>query len=497
VYTLHVMNADGTALQQISAFEMFEWTPHVDAHGRILYARWDYVDRYNMPYMSLWSTMPDGSNPQAVFGNYTQNPHCVFEARNIPGSSKFIFTACAHHAMIGGSLVLLDTSQGTDGEAPMRRLPPEVCFPESEGWPHTYFANPWPLSEEHYLACWSSSPLPPGVPRPQWAMPGPINDLGIYLFDAFGNLNLLYRDPQLSSMFPLPVRRRPPAPVAAERMARQAAEEGRLLVLDVYQGLESVPRGSVRELRIVGVPAKTHPTMNYPAMGITRDDPGKFVLGTVPVEPDGSAFFAAPAGVPFFVQALDESGMAVQTMRSATYVQAGQSFSCIGCHEHRHSAPPNTLPAAASRSPSRITPCPDGSWPLDYSVLVQPVLEEHCVRCHQPGADGAKFDLTRGRSYKAMIDYGTPSLRSHVMERYLAGRSVPGAGAAQTNALWPLLAGGHYDVRLDPDDVERLVVWMDTYGQLRGSFDARQEEELRKLRQKLISAVGAATRRRP
>ena len=211
VYTLHVINTDGTGLQQISAFEMFEWTPHVDDHGRILYARWDYVDRYNMPYMSLWSTMPDGSNPQAVFGNYTQNPHCVFEARNIPGSNKLIFTACAHHAMIGGSLVLLDTTKGTDGETPMTRLTPEVCFPESEGWPHTYFANPWPLSEEHFLVCWSSTPLPPGVPRPQWGMAGPVNDLGIYLFDAFGNLNLLYRDPQISSMFPLPVRPRPRA----------------------------------------------------------------------------------------------------------------------------------------------------------------------------------------------------------------------------------------------------------------------------------------------
>ena len=301
--------------------------------------------------MSLWSTMPDGSNPQAVFGNYTQNPHCIFEARNIPGSNKLIFTACGHHAMIGGSLVLLDTTKGTDGETPMTRLTPEVCFPEAEGWPHTYFANPWPLSEEHYLVSWSSSPLPPGVPRPQWGMPGPTNDLGIYLFDAFGNLNLLYRDPQISSMFPLPVRPRPRPPIASHRTFEPQADEGHVLVLNVYQGLAGIPAGSIRKLRIVGVPAKTHPTMNFPAMGITRDDPGKFVLGTVPVEADGSAFFAAPSGVAFFVQALDEQGMAVQTMRSATYVQPGQSFSCIGCHEQRSSSPPNAVAAAALPRP--------------------------------------------------------------------------------------------------------------------------------------------------
>lgn len=493
VYTLHVINADGTGLQQISAFEMFEWTPHVDDQGRILYARWDYVDRYNMPYMSLWSTMPDGTNPQAVYGNYTQNPHCVFEARNIPGSHKLIFTACGHHAMIGGSLVLLDPTRAADGETAMQRLTPEVCFPEAEDWPHTYFANPWPLSEEHYLACWSGSPLPPGVPRPHWAMPGPVNDLGIYLFDAFGNLNLLYRDPQISSMFPLPLRARPRPPIAAQRGVQPTDDEGQVLVLNVYQGLEPVLPIRIEQLRIVGVPAKTHPTMNFPAMGITRDDPGKFVLGTVPVEADGSAYFTVPSGVAFFLQALDERGVAVQTMRSATYVQPGQSFSCIGCHEHRSSSPPNARANAAFRAPSPITPGPEGSWPLDYTVLVQPVLEQHCVRCHQPGTDGAQWDLTRDRSYTTLIDYGTPSLRTHVQARYQAGKSVAGEGAAQTNALWRLLNAGHYEVQLDPEAAERLMIWMDTYGQLRGAFDAHQEEELLRLRQRLLSAAQTRT----
>jgi len=193
VYTLHVMGLDGRNIEQISPFEMFEWTPSIDHDGRILYSRWDYVDRHNTPYMSLWSTMPDGTAPLAVFGNYTRNPHCVFEPRSIPGSRKLIFTASAHHAQTGGSLVLLDPRLGTDGEAPMTRLTPEVCFPESEGWPSTYFVNPYPLAEEHYFVAWSGSPLSPGVPqppeRPVWSMPGPTNDLGVYLFDTFGNMN--------------------------------------------------------------------------------------------------------------------------------------------------------------------------------------------------------------------------------------------------------------------------------------------------------------------
>ncbi len=483
VYTLHTIDRDGGNLAQISAFEMFEWTPHVDDQGRILYARWDYVDRYNMPFMSLWSTNPDGTNPQAVFGNYTRNPHCIFEARSIPGSQKLAFTACGHHAMLGGSLVLLDPSKGADGEVPMTRLSPEVCFPESEGWPHTYFANPWPLAEQHYFVAWSHSPLPPGTPRPQWGMPGPPNDLGIYLFDAFGNLNLLYRDNTISSMYPMPVRPRMRPPVVASRTSDREGNQGRMLVTNVYEGLKQVPQGSIRQLRIVAVPAKTHPTMNFPMMGITHDDPGKCVLGTVPVEPDGSAYFRVPSGVSFFVQALAADGMAVQTMRSATYVQPGQSYSCIGCHEHRNTAPPNTVPLAAMKSPASLTPGPEGSWPVDYLTLVQPVLEKNCVNCHAPGKDGAKFDLTAAKSYATLVDYGKPSLREHVQSAYQAGQSVAGAGAAQTNALWPLLAKGHYDVRLSDEDRQRLAVWMDTYGQLRGAFDTHQEEELRSLRE--------------
>ncbi|MDP6161011.1 MAG: hypothetical protein QF881_09130, partial [Acidimicrobiales bacterium] len=338
-------------IEQISPFEMFEWTPSIDHDGRILYSRWDYIDRHNMPYMSLWSTMPDGTAPLAVFGNYTRNPHCFFEARSIPGSRKIIFTASAHHAMTGGSLVLLDPQRGTDGLAPMTRLTPEVCFPESEGWPSTYFVNPYPLAEEHYLTAWSDSPLPSGVPqppeRPAWAMPGPTNDLGVYLFDTFGNMNLIYRDPAISSMYPLPIRPRRRPPTISSLVKIDGPQEAEMLLQDVYQGLETIPRGTIRRLRLVGVPPKTHPTMNNPAIGVTRDDPGKFVMGTVPVEKDGSAYFRAPSGVTFFLQALDEQGMAVQTMRSATYLQPGERRSCIGCHEHRQTAPPNVATAAA------------------------------------------------------------------------------------------------------------------------------------------------------
>lgn len=484
IYTLHTIDAAGGNLRQISPFESFEWTPSIDHQGRILYARWDYVDRNAMPYISLWSTLPDGTGARAVFGNYTDNPHCVFEARAIPGSQKIIFTASAHHSNTAGSLVLLDPNRGSDGTGPMTRLTPEVPFPEVEAWPNTYFANPYPLSEEHYLVAWSDRPLRQAGDEHGGA-------LGIYLFDAFGNLNLLYRDPSLSCENPLPVRPRQRPPQVSPRVDWDGPQEGRMVVADVYRGLESIPRGSIRRLRVVGIPAKAQPNMNRPVLGLAMDDPGKFVLGTVPVDADGSVHFRVPSGVSFFLQALDEEGMAVQTMRTATYVQPGEVVTCIGCHEPRNLAPPNRLPLAARREPSKLEPGVEGSWPLDYQVLLQPVLERRCVQCHRPGGEDADFDLTAEKSYLSLVDYGNPSMRAHVLTRYREGRSTAGSGAAQTSPLVKLLKQGHYEVQLDGEEWERLSTWLDLYGQRLGSFGEEQEERLRQFRTRIVSSLGS------
>ncbi|MBM4031172.1 MAG: hypothetical protein FJ291_05235 [Planctomycetes bacterium] len=479
VYTLHRMDPDGTDLVAISPFESFEWTPSVAHDGRILYARWDYVDRHNMPFMKLWSVHPDGGLPNLVYGGFTRNPHCVFEARAIPGSHKLIFTASAHHAITAGSLCLLDPSRGTEETPPITRLTPDVCFPESEGWPSNYFANPYPLSERYHLVAWCPKPIQPHQP----------NGTGLYLFDAFGNLELIYRDPEIACTCPLPLRPRPkPHELALAVGDDRANPEGRFLVLDVYRGLTGIAPGSVKRLRLVGVPAKTQPHMNTPNLGATADDPGKCVLGTVPVEADGSAHFKVPAGVNLFLQALDADGLAIQTMRTITSVQPGHTVSCIGCHEQRQEAAPNVLASAAARPPAPITPGPEGSWPLRYDKLVQPVLDKHCVRCHAPGGDPkavAKLDLTPAKSYGLLVNYGGPSLYAHVRGYYGKSQSDPGKGAALTSPILAHLRKGHKDAKLDPDAWERLITWMDTYAQRQGHFSPEQEAALAAFRQRL------------
>jgi hypothetical protein len=183
-------------------------------------------------------------------------------------------------------------------------------------------------------------------------------------------------------------------------------------------------------------------------------------------------------------------------MRSLTYVQPNQTLSCIGCHEHRDLAPGlpsghGSPPLAATREPSKLRPGPEGSWPLRFDRLVQPVLDNHCVRCHRPDADdpqGARFDLTAANSYQNLMSFGGKDLHSLAFEK---DRSVVGDCPARRSKLLALLTQGqgHYDVRLDPGSHRRLVTWMDTYAQRLGHFSDQQEEELRRLRQEMAAIL--------
>jgi len=103
--------------------------------------------------------------------------------------------------------VALEPVTGEDSLDAVERLTPEVCFAEADGWPKSYFHSPWPLSEDHYLVAFSFDPLP-GMSS------GESRDTrtGLYYFDRWGNLELLYRDPEASAMYPIPLTPRPVPP---------------------------------------------------------------------------------------------------------------------------------------------------------------------------------------------------------------------------------------------------------------------------------------------
>ncbi|MCP4645503.1 MAG: hypothetical protein GY851_33980 [bacterium] len=473
-YTLHRMEGDGSDIRTLSYNDVNEWFPTVSNTGLIMYARWDYIDRDAVTHQNLWASRPDGTNPIAVWGNATPSPHCTFQMQPVPNSGKFVLTASAHHSVAGGSIVLLDPEVAADGEAAVTRLTPDVPFPEAESRDiREYYTAPWPLSEKYFLVAYSPTPLvwEPGANKE--------NALGIYTLDAFGNRELIYRDPDIGATNPCPLRARPCPPTIPSQLPVSAPATGEVFVADVQHGLGDLEPGTVKELRIVQIFPKSTPIANTPPIGMAREENGRAILGTVPVEADGSARFLVPANKPFLFQALDEHGDAYQTMRSLTYLQPGEKISCAGCHESKLSAPPNTL--ASRRPPSDITPETFGAEPFSFMRMVQPVLDEHCTECHK-GDDAPKdIVLTSApmKGYTASywslcgdVDFWGPGTNPENAAKALVPRfggrnqiqiTPPGGQyGARGSRLMRMLRKGHKEVELSADELRRIAAWIDS-----------------------------------
>ncbi len=517
VYTLARMEADGRNPHSVSFHETHEWDPCLLNDGRVVYTRWDYVDRNAVHYQQLWSARPDGSNVRIYYGNNTWNPTGIWEARAIPGSSRIMATASPHHGMSAGSIILLDTTQAVDGKEPLTRLTPEVRFPESESplafgpppassdfdtpvkqywrsplteswmektateeekrWPGHCYKSPWPLSEKFFIVSYSFDQLL-GEPGPN--IP---NMFGIYLADAFGNKELIYRDPAISSLWARPLARRRPPPEVATSVSDPGEDSGTFLLRDVMESWPHLPTNTpVTHLRIIQVLLKTTPNADSPRVGAAFAAPGKQVLGTVPVETDGSAFFEVPARTPVLFQALDARGRAVQSMRSLVYLQPGENESCIGCHEHRMKKEPSgAQPLASRRAPSKIRPGPDGALPFSYPRLVQPVLDRNCVKCHD-GKDPRRAVLTGEpegaftKSYNALVNQVSFSAWNRP-EQNFEPLTEPLRFGALGSPLARRLERGACKVALAPGDEERLNTWMDANALFYGTFDVNEQKK--------------------
>ena len=340
-YLLYRCDADGSNIRQISFGEANEWDPTVMPNGQILWTRWDYINRPVLATLGLWTIRPDGTAAEHYFGNYTPNPCRICEARPIPGSRKVVATTAGHHTMHAGSLILIDRRIAPDGLEAITRLTPEATFPESEPYSPVSFGSPYPLNEDLFLAAFSPYPYPASmahVPRR--------DAFGIYLVDSLGGRELIYRDPEISCLEPMPLAPRPMPPALPSQVAdHQTQATGVFYLQDVYQSTQGIPRGTIRRLRVNQIIPQ--PTQRVPYSSAVNFDVLKRVLGTVPVDENGSVAFEAPAGVPLQFQALDENGMAVMTMRTFTHLQPGEQASCVGCHEPRNSSP--VIPPVAAR----------------------------------------------------------------------------------------------------------------------------------------------------
>jgi len=500
---LFVMNADGTGIRQLGRSTLYESRPSVLPDGRILYDRWEYVDRHFGPSFGLWTMMPDGRNPVLFYGNNAWSPGAIFDARALPKADGgfhadrvvCVFGAC--HDRPWGALVILDRRLGLDGTAPLLRTWPEdiasrlanrTDYGDGRTLRHPVvgqidsfvslpvkYEDPYPLDETHFLC---ARMIEAGKEQ-----------TGIFLLNAAdGSETLLHTDGP-GCFDPMPVRPRERPPVISEQIDLTSAT-GTFYVTDIYKGtgMERVPRGTVKTLRVVEAPAKRHwtgplweaDTLQRPAMNYNCTS-SKRILGDAPVEADGSVYFELPAERFVFFQALDADGMMIQSMRSGTSLQPGERAGCTGCHESRYDSQPplsGVLPLALRRPPSVLKPWYGPERDFNYLAEVQPVFDAHCVRCHDYGKEGEKaLNLCGDLGLAFNVSYVEIRRRSALRwypdaegQRKELVKPVddgppevlpPYAWGASRSRLVDVLRGGHKDVTLPPEAFDRLVTWID------------------------------------
>jgi hypothetical protein len=503
-YVMHSMNPDGSDIVCLSFHETNEWQPSVTRDGEIVYTRWDYVDRGFDQAQHPWLMRPDGTETRALHGNYRKRkapiPHFEGDVRQIPGSRKFVATGAHHHKQTYGDLLLIDPRvPDDDSDAPVTYLTPDARY----RGPGKY-ATAWPLSEKYYLCVYSSDTVGFGYSNEDSPRKKGVNPIeykvrhGVYLVDCFGNRTLLYRDDDISCMSPIPLRGRPKPPVVPSQIARHVSPEAlydsqdnpirpaprhgtaKVAVMDVYESFLPWPEDTkITRLRIVQLFPKTTPRAYNPMMSYQRgsDPNARGVLGTVPVEDDGSAYFTVPAGRPVFFQALNDKGLAVQSMRSAAYFQPGETDTCLGCHEPKTVAPRTvkSVPLALKRKPSRIEPDIDESWPISFPRLVQPVLDAKCVDCHAK-KDKAPDLVNRGRLKGAYMSL-KPVAFCYLNSSFTPPRTVPGEFGALGSKLYPMLTtGSHADkVKLTDAQLHRITLWLDMNSMYYGSYSTNYQ----------------------
>jgi len=519
-FTLHSMRDDGSDLIRLSYHETNEWTPSVDNDGKIVYTRWDYIDRDSDVAHHFWICNPDGTDPRSPHGNYPHplypsavypgdqpfgrngrkaRPWFEWSIRAIPGTSgRYIGIAGAHHGSWVGSLIEINTTIPDDGaQSQLRRISPDIPYLESEkrGGSTSCAATPLPLSKNYYLCSYTDSSGPGYKSR---RIEPPVT-FGLYLVDAFGNRELIYRDTTINSYEPIPVVSRSKPPTIPQSTSQgedgdKSLPQATITVLNMYESDFEWPENTeIHYMRIVQIFPKSTQVLNQPYIGYGNESTARASLGIVPVEKDGSVKCEAPVGKTILFQALDENKLAIVGMRSATYVHEGEQLSCVGCHEDKWMATPVVSPIAAGRAPSKLEPEPNNFRPIQFASLIQPILDSKCAPCHAQKDNTPDFsneflvDRYPDRKFKTGEEKEFWTVAYENLEpfaHYFHGggngsindtlhggsRSLPGHVGARGSKLLSHLSPAHHDVNLSDEEVHRITLWLDLNSEYYGAY---------------------------
>ena len=456
VATIHRCHADGSDIHELSCNLEQDNTPWLLPDGRLLYQRWEYIDRSRVQFHHLWTMNPDGTSQMVYFGN--MHPGTVMiDAKPIPGSTNVVASFSPGHGAKEheGIITVVDPSNGPDDRKMARSISGNASF-----------RDPYPLSANGYLVAGQTS---------------------ISVLDGAGGIYKLYDMPVEWSKSgwlhePRPVQPRPRERIIPTMTDRSKAT-GTVTLDNVYIGrnMKGVETGAIKKLLVLEAlpkPVNFSGTQEPLSMG------GTFtlerILGTVPVDPDGSAHMVLPALRSLFFVALDENNLSVKRMQSFMTVQPGETLGCVGCHEERGKSPVASAPRLAMQHPPEpITPIAGVPDIFDFPRDVQPILDRHCLACHGPlptarggpNAGGVLLDGGRGPIYS--ISYVTLTQKAQFSDgRDAGGNRAPRTIGSAASPLLKKLASGHHDVKASAAEQQMVRLWIETGAPYPGTYAA-------------------------
>ncbi len=511
VSNLYACDRDGRCLRRLTFDQVHDNFPTVTDDGRVLYTRWEYNDRGQIYPQPLYQMNADGTGQTEFYGNNSWFPTSIVHARGIPGTAKALAIATGHHSRQPGKLIVIDPAKGRQEAegvqlvAPVRKT--EAVKVDAYGQDGELFQYPYPLSQTEYLVTyhplgWEAQRLDGGKSKKREQNGSVVPRFGIYFMTMDGRRELLASDPELPCNQPVPIAQRPVSRMRPS-VVDYAKADGTCYVQDVHAGpgIAGVARGVVKTLRVVTLdfrPAGIGFNHSHgPGGGALSSTPvsigngcwdPKIILGDATVRADGSAFFSVPARTPVYFQLLDEKGRMVQTMRSWTTLQRGENQSCVGCHEHKNSAPPPSHKTLAFKAgPETLRPFHGAPRGFSFAREIQPILDRLCVKCH----NGKTLDLTAAevldpvakrkwsKAYLSLTHASqTPpggflpdrrDLRGnadHPVVNWVSAQSAPPMlppypAGSNKSKLMEMLDKGHHDVKLTREEMDKLAAWID------------------------------------
>lgn len=474
---------DGS-LRRMTFDQDANWHPNVMNNGRLMYVRWEYTDLTHYCSRIVMQANPDGTETRALYGSGSWFPNSTFDVKPIPGgTSQFVGIISGHHGVArSGRMMLFDPAksrkeeQGMINEFPFSKRPiiPLVLDKLVDGvWPQ--LIKPYPINDTYYLVAAKLNP------KSLW---------GIYLIDTFDNMTLIAEYEGEGLIQPILVEKRPVPPIIPDKI-RPEDKNATVFIQDIYQGegLPGVPRGEVKELRVLAYEyAYLKSPSNHEAQGIQSGWDIKRLLGTVPVENDGSAMFTVPANTPISLQPLDEEGRAVQWMRSWFTAMPGEVVSCVGCHEDQNTMPMPKRVQASMKAPVPIKQPEGGPRSFTFDLEIQPILDRACIACHD-GTKKSKPDF-RGFPEDKRLPMLTGNGKRSLSPSYMAfhpfvNRQGPEADIAvmkpyeyhaSTSEVVKILKNDHHGVTLTDKEWRTLYNWIDFNAPYHGAFTANPHE---------------------